>query len=245
MDWKKYFGLLVLLIITAVFLIILLIMGAGNLITGDEQLFMALNPTFNPADPTIIDHFFVLFSTWGPLGWGIVTWGFIPFALALFFLSFKVEKLRPMRFIVILVVVGIGIGFFGITTILKFIVERTRPFMNGALFSSANDWVPVFYPGETVLTLFDEGLQSFPSGHATSAFIFATPFILIYKNYVIRAGAILFGILGAYARVFLGVHYPIDIFVGSMVGILTIWVLFILFRRYLLPKAPWFEYRAE
>mgnify|MGYP000061758453 CR=1 FL=1 len=240
MDWKKYEGWLILGLISIIFVILLLIMGTGNLVHGDEQLFLLLNPSFNPANPTIFDYFFVYFSTWGPAGFGLGTYGFIVFGLALFFLSLKISALRPMRVIFLLVIVGLIVGYFGITTILKHLITRTRPFVT--LTSNANDWVPFFY-GTTPAELFDLGLESFPSGHATAAFIFATPFILIYNKYWIQIGAAVFGVLGAYARVYLGVHYPIDVFVGFLIGTLTVWFLFILFKRYLLPNAPWFQYK--
>ncbi len=241
MNLDKWKGPLILLIISAIFLLTVLIMGAGNLELGDKQLFMALNPTFT-GTPTFLDHFFVQFSTWGPVDWGFATWGFIIFGLILFVLSIKIEKLRPTRFILILVIAGILVGFLGTTTLIKHIIIRERPFMDILVSSSANDWVPFFYPGSTPIELFDLGLESFPSGHATAAFVFATPFILVCKNYGIKIAAVVYGILGAYARVFLGVHYPIDIFVGSFIGILTVWVFYIILKKVLVDKVPWFEY---
>ncbi len=240
MEWKKYLGFLVLLAVVIIFITVLLIMGAGNLISGDEQLFLALNPPFNPASPTGFDYFFVYFSSWGPGDFGLATWVFIPFAIVLFVASIISSKLRPMRLIFLLVIIGLIIGYLGITTVLKFLIERTRPFVT--LESSVDEWVPFFFPSKTVAEMFDNGLQSFPSGHATAGFIFATSFILVYKQTWIRISALVYGVLAAYARPFLGVHYPTDVFVGSLVGILTVWLFFVLLKRYLLPKAPWFQY---
>ena len=218
MNWDKWKGPLVLVIISVIFFLVVLTMGLGDLEKGDKALFVVLNPSTNPTNPSLWDHFFVQFSTWGPIEWGIATWGFIIFGVALFVLSIKVERLRPMRFILILVIAGVLVGFLGITTVLKHIIIRERPFMDIALFSNTNDWVSFFYPLSSAGELFDLGLESFPSGHATAAFVFATPFILVCKNYLIKVAAIIYGVLGAYVRVFLGVHYPIDIFVGSLIG---------------------------
>ncbi|MFX1293604.1 MAG: phosphatase PAP2 family protein [Promethearchaeota archaeon] len=244
MEWKKDLGPLVLTAIIIIFFALIFIIGAGNPLEGDRQLFMAFNPPFNPADPTIFDYFFVYFSTWGPGEFGIGTWGFIVFGIILFVLSLKFQAFRPMRFMVLLVIVGFIIGYFGITTIIKLIIVRERPFMDLALSSSAYDWVPFFY-GTTPQLMFDLGLKSFPSGHATTGFIFATPFILIYKKYWIRIVAIIYGFLMAYPRIFLGLHYPVDVFAGSLIGILTVWFIYILFKKYLIPRAPWLDYNED
>lgn len=57
---------------------------------------------------------------------------------------------------------------------------------------------------------------SFPSGHAASAFAFATAFGLERR----RARLPLFALAGAvaYSRVYTGVHYPGDVLVGAAIG---------------------------
>ncbi len=77
---------------------------------------------------------------------------------------------------------------------------------------------------------------SFPSGHATSAFIFygllaylvwKTNIPKIYK-YLTGTVLILFSILIGFSRVYLRVHYPSDVVAGFCIGfawlILTIWL---------------------
>lgn len=57
---------------------------------------------------------------------------------------------------------------------------------------------------------------SFPSGHTTSAFTTAT-----VLAYFLPAGALLFYVLAALVgltRMILGVHYPTDVFIGSLIG---------------------------
>lgn len=59
--------------------------------------------------------------------------------------------------------------------------------------------------------------SSFPSGHATSAFAFATgvSHVLPSLSVPIRAAAMLVG----YSRVHTGVHYPGDVLAGAFLGI--------------------------
>ena len=62
---------------------------------------------------------------------------------------------------------------------------------------------------------------SFPSGHTITSFTIA---MLIYlfnkKNYFLSVFALVFAIFNGYLRVFLGVHFPTDILVAAISGIL-------------------------
>ncbi len=62
------------------------------------------------------------------------------------------------------------------------------------------------------------GTFSFPSNHAFNNFAVATFFYLLYKNlkWVLFTSAFLVSI----SRIYLGLHYPSDVFTGAMLGIL-------------------------
>jgi membrane-associated phospholipid phosphatase len=90
----------------------------------------------------------------------------------------------------------------GITIILKYSVNRDRPF--------------VTYPDITRKSA--AGSPSFPSGHTSSAFATATSVSLAYpKWYVIAPSFAWAGTVG-YSRMHLGVHYPSDVLVGALIG---------------------------
>src|SRR5436305_13241185 len=63
-----------------------------------------------------------------------------------------------------------------------------------------------------------EHWSSFPSDTATYLFAVATSFWLISRWWGL--GFAVFGSFGVLARVYLGLHYPSDILVGALIGII-------------------------
>ena len=65
------------------------------------------------------------------------------------------------------------------------------------------------------------GRYSFFSGHASNSFALATFFGFVFSKYK-RLLPLIFGLAAAvaYSRIYLGVHFPLDILCGSLFGIL-------------------------
>ncbi len=63
--------------------------------------------------------------------------------------------------------------------------------------------------------------NSFPSGHTTSAFALALFLVLVFNlrkvGWLVAIGAFLVG----YSRVYLAVHFPVDVYAGSIIGVIT------------------------
>jgi membrane-associated phospholipid phosphatase len=80
---------------------------------------------------------------------------------------------------------------------------------------------------------------SFPSTHATDHFAMALFMILIWgKRWrwvwfwgILWAGSI------SFSRIYVGVHYPIDVFCGAMYGAFVGWLFYTLFKK-LQPRFP-------
>ncbi len=64
------------------------------------------------------------------------------------------------------------------------------------------------------------------SAHASNSMALASFFAVILKPYLKRIGLILFvwAVLVAYSRIYIGVHYPLDVLTGSFIGILFGWL---------------------
>jgi undecaprenyl-diphosphatase len=78
----------------------------------------------------------------------------------------------------------------------------------------------------SVNQLVEETGSSFPSKHATISFLLATFVFLLNKK--LGFLFLVFAVLVSTGRVFVGVHYPSDILVGAIFGIL---IGFLFFRK--------------
>ena len=99
-----------------------------------------------------------------------------------------------------------AIAFF-----LKHVVHEPRPFMT---LDNAR------------LLIAEDDLNSFPSGHVTSTVAVVTALVLnmgeLSKKHhlIIDAFLIIFAVLIAFSRMYVGVHYPGDILAGAVIGLI-------------------------
>jgi len=90
-----------------------------------------------------------------------------------------------------------------ITPLLKFAIGRARPIQNEGSHS--------FHP-------FDKNFDSFPSGHATNAFAFATAIAGHYDGWVVPTIVYTLASSVAVSRVNDHVHFPSDVLAGALIG---------------------------
>jgi membrane-associated phospholipid phosphatase len=97
----------------------------------------------------------------------------------------------------------------GATLLMKTIFKRRRPFVQNL----------------KIVAVYNAGSTSFPSGHTSTSFAVATALSRAYpKWYVIVPSYLWAGSVG-YSRMYLGVHYPSDVFGGAVLGTTTSWLL--------------------
>ena len=72
--------------------------------------------------------------------------------------------------------------------------------------------------------------NSLPSGHAASTLSVVTVLILnmkkLFKKHykLINIALIIFAVVIPFSRIYVGVHYPIDVFSGAIIGVGIAWM---------------------
>lgn len=115
------------------------------------------------------------------------------------------------------------------TQLLKHLTALPRPL---AFFQ--HQGVDIFVLPEVTVHM----ANSFPSGHAASAFALATSLVIHTRHKWLGIPLLVIAWMVAYSRVYLGQHFPEDILAGSLLGtgsaLLARWLVLYLMARY--PK---------
>ncbi len=75
------------------------------------------------------------------------------------------------------------------------------------------------------------GLNSFPSGHATSAFAVFTCLALLTNNQLLKFVFFMLALVSAFSRTYLSQHWLVDITFGSMIGTVTATLFYFIFMQ--------------
>lgn len=177
-----------------------------NLIEKDQQLLIYLNNL----GTDFLDPIFMYITH--QINW----W---PFFLIIIFLLLKKISLKQFGLLVLILTV-----FFvftdQMTNLVKYSVDRLRP---------VND--PLIEPYLRVLRKANS--PSFFSGHASNSSGSILIIFLIMKRYYKYAWLIFFfPLLFAYTRIYLALHYPLDILCGYLFGIASGFLFYFIFRYF-------------
>jgi undecaprenyl-diphosphatase len=162
-----------------------------GLLEWDERIFRLLNG--NWLNP-ILDHLLPFATDAGNF--------ILPFVVAAIVIVL-VGRVRGLRFLVLAVVSVVVADAIG-THIFKYSFLRARPCIALA---------------DVRLLVGCTTLPSFPSNHAVNASVLATLTSLYMPGLWLPATAL--AILVGYSRVYVGVHYPLDVLAGSVLGIVV------------------------
>ncbi len=170
-----------------------------DLITYDKELFLFLNNL----GTTSWDSF-----------WLFITHKFsaIPLYILLIFLSFKQFGLKKtlilLVFTSLMIVVTNGLGDF-----FKYGFQRLRPCYDDEI-------------NELVRLVKDScgGKYGYFSAHAANTMAVAIFFSNLLKKKFMTFFLIVWAMLVAYSRIYLGVHFPLDILTGMLVGLFFGWL---------------------
>lgn len=157
---------------------------------------------------------------------GIFFANYFEYVMAFFLCVFLLLNKKHLR-MVIEAVFAATFARLGIVGFIRFLYPRFRPFVNN-----------------NIHLLIDKVDQaSFPSGHASFFFGLATV-IYLYSREIEATGKhkyskkigilfLVFAFLISISRVFCGVHWPLDVLAGAVVGIFSGWLVFKLSKRFI------------
>ncbi len=122
-----------------------------------------------------------------------------------------------------LAVIVLLLGVLLLTELTKEIVERLRP-NNEDLFD------------ESIRILRNPASYSFFSGHAATSFSITTLVFLFLRKKIRWAWLFfLWPLIFSYSRIYVGVHYPFDILIGTVIGIALARLQYNLYMRFIAP----------
>lgn len=175
----------------------------------------------------------LLINGWNSPLWDVImiafteTYFWIPFYLLLLFLLYRKQMSHiwlSLLFIGLMIVAADQISVHGF----KNVFLRYRPCYNLEL--------------EGYLHLVDGkcgGIYGFVSSHAANTFALAGFLSFIFNQKWWIAGLIFWASLVSYSRVYLGVHYPLDVIGGAMLGLVLGAIFYYLYQHtvtYLIRK---------
>ena len=163
----------------------------------DKKLFLFLNGINSP--------------TWDQIMWWVsYKWTWVPLYAILVFVI--VYRERSYRFVYTLIFVALVVVFCDqLSNIFKVLFERYRPCNDNSGIKHLVHLVKNKCGGE----------YGFFSAHAANSFAVAAYLACIFKSNKFGIFIFLWAAVVAYSRVYLGVHYPLDIIVGALIGALA------------------------
>lgn len=132
--------------------------------------------------------------------------------LSLLFVVFFYKRFELKKTLALLLGIGLVLACTDLSTnLIKHRVQRYRPSHNLEIGSSVH-----------VVNNYKGGTYGFFSSHAANAFGLVTYFVLIagHLKWRWRYLFFLYPLVVGYSRIYLGVHYPIDIAVGALDGLI-------------------------
>jgi len=82
-------------------------------------------------------------------------------------------------------------------------------------------------------------LQSFPSGHATTAFNLFFMLSILVKNSWLKLAFFVIALVVGFSRVYLSQHFFIDVVAGSIFGVVSIFIAHYYFSK---SQKSWLDY---
>lgn len=177
-----------------------------SIIASDKELLLALNGS----EWAWMDQFMYLSTQ--TLMW-------LPFFVALLFLVARNNHMRQLMTILLIVGLAIFVAEGVSSGICKGYFARLRPTHDPEIMDMVQ-----------VVNGYRGGLYSFFSSHASNTFCLFMLLTLLVRSWTVGLSLFAWACLHTYTRLYLGVHFPGDIFTGFCFGLLTGLLAYLLWR---------------
>lgn len=182
------------------------------LIEIDEKLLLAINGCHND----YFDHFMYLFSD---------RWIWVPMYVVILYVMIRNFSFRKTIVCLIAIALTITIADQVGASLIRPIVERMRP---SNLDNPISDLVHIVNNHRS-------GRYGFPSCHAANTFGLAFFVCFLFRRRWLTAFLMFWAVVTCYSRVYLGLHYPGDLFFGMILGLLSATMVYLIMRK-LIPE---------
>lgn len=183
-----------------------------SIVSADQELFLWLNGLHTPWLDTVM-YWITYKYTW------------IPLYILLIALTVRAEGWKKGGFIVLAVVLAVAAADKITSGFMKPYFLRLRPCHDPSI--------------QVVMHHVTDcgGMYGFASSHASTSFALAIAWFSLLRREIPRMALLfLWAAIYAYSRVYVGVHYPLDILVGALVGLLVgysfVQLYYIFLKRY-------------
>ncbi len=189
-----------------------------KLIHIDTEVLLAINGWHAPWADTLM-WIISAKATWIPLYVlliGLLIWRYrqpVPTAVK------WLQRVPACVVMIVVIALAVGAADFIASGILKDWVARPRP-----------SRVPELEGVLHLVNGYKSGRYGFVSSHAANTMACGLLFSLIWRKKITTCGLMLWVAANCYSRMYLGVHYPLDILGGLTVGALVAWGAFALLR---------------
>jgi undecaprenyl-diphosphatase len=145
----------------------------------------------------------------------VLTW--VPLYLAIL-IALAIKYKRKFLVLVLIIIIAITLSD-QLSVIIKNNVHRLRPSHEPALTGLVH-----------IVRDYRGGAYGFVSSHAANCFTVALLSLLLIRKKWFTFSILFWAVVVSYSRIYLGVHYPGDVIFGSLLGILTGWGIFKLYK---------------
>lgn len=147
----------------------------------------------------------------------------LPLYLSLFYVVFRNFQWKATVVWLLVAILLLVINDQLCASVLRHEVARMRP-------SNLDNPISSFVH---VVDGYRGGCYGFPSAHAANSFGLAFYVMYVFRRILLSITMFLWAMMMCYTRIYLGVHYVGDLFVGMMLGLANATIIYYLFKRFM------------